>query len=101
MPQYLNLIGIFEQVEEKLAIFFFLDAFSFSGIIIVHPINYLFEWNEFEASLWFFVGPIDDVVEIIHKIDFLVSTEFVVEVILCDKGKLFFKESAYGKFTIN
>jgi hypothetical protein len=55
LPQELDLIGVFEQVEEELAVFLLLDALGLTGIVVVHSIDNFFEGDKFEGSCWFFV----------------------------------------------
>ena len=55
LPQELDLIGVFEEVEKELAVFLLLDALGLSGIVVVHSIDNFFEGDKFEGSRWFFV----------------------------------------------
>jgi hypothetical protein len=54
------LIGVFEQVEEELAVFLLLDALGLTGIVVVHSIDDFFEGSELEGSGWLFVGLVND-----------------------------------------
>ena len=60
LPQELDLIGVFEQVEEELAVFLLLDAIGLSGIVVIHSIDDFFEGSELEGSGWLFVGLVND-----------------------------------------
>ena len=88
-------------MEKKFAVFSLLDAFSFSGIVIIHSINDLLEGDELEGSVWFFVGLVDDEVKVVHKIDFLFLAQLLVEIKFRNEAKLGFKESAFWKFQVD
>ncbi len=82
------MIGVFEQVEEELTVFLLLDALGLTGIVVVHSIDNLLEWDKFEGSRWFFVGLVNDEVEVVHEIDFFLFVQSFVEIDVLDEAEL-------------